>query len=353
MRTLPTDEMKVDGQTVYFKSSENMKELESDSIQLVVTSPPYWNVRDYGGEQLGFGQSYKEYVESLNRVWSECLRVLKPNGKIAVNFQPLPISGSESGFNRRVIKNIMFDVESFMEENGLYLSGMHYWNKAEYVNNVSWGSYPKPTNIYSNTSFEQIFVWIKSGSTRKIPKEVLERNLLAKEEWRHWAVRCIWDDISPVIKINSKGKNRFGHSAPFPEDIPFRIVRMHTVEGEWVLDPFLGSGTTLKICRLLKRKGIGYEINTDYRSLITKRIQEEWMPPTIESQYKSIGVKTFGSIYEFIIDETLNFLQENPSIQKDSEVFDSMKLQILKKLVKKFPKSLTKAYIKKIKGDSS
>ncbi|MHA1143578.1 MAG: DNA-methyltransferase [Candidatus Helarchaeota archaeon] len=345
---MPTSILKLEGQTVYFKSSEAMDELDSETVQLIVTSPPYWNVRDYGGEQLGFGQSYQEYVKSLNRVWNECIRVLKPNGKIAVNFQPLPINSKNSGFNRRVIKNIMHDVEKFMQESGLYLSSMFFWDKSEYINTVSWGSYPKPTNIYSNTSFEEIFIWVKPGNTRKIPKEILDRNLLSKEEWRHWAVRCIWDDISPVIKINSKGENRFGHSAPFPEDIPYRVIKMHTVEGELVLDPFLGSGTTLKMCRILNRKGIGYEINSKFRSLIENRIQEDWTPPSIEPQYKTIGTTTFGKILTDVIEETLAYLEDEKLIEKTPETLTPLKSRILKKLEKKYPRLLSKAFLKKV-----
>jgi DNA modification methylase len=80
------------GQTVYFHSSENMSEIPNESITLVITSPPYWNVRDYGGEQIGFRQKYEEYIASLNRVWDECIKKLQPNGKLAINLQPLPIS---------------------------------------------------------------------------------------------------------------------------------------------------------------------------------------------------------------------------------------------------------------------
>ena len=79
-------EMKIANQTVYFKSSEQMEEIKSNSVTLIVTSPPYWNVRNYGNvEQIGFGQSYKQYIDSLNRIWKECIRVLQPNGKIAIN----------------------------------------------------------------------------------------------------------------------------------------------------------------------------------------------------------------------------------------------------------------------------
>ncbi|MFX1285556.1 MAG: DNA-methyltransferase [Promethearchaeota archaeon] len=331
MKSTELHKVEIEGQTVFFKSSETMEEIPSETITLIITSPPYWNVRDYGGEQIGFGQSYQSYIRSLNKVWTECLRVLQPNGKIAINIQPLPIESTRSGFDRRIIQNIMWDIEKFMKKNGLYLSGMHYWDKSEYVSNVSWGSYPKPTNIASNTGFEQIFVWVKPGKTRTIPKEVMTQSVLSKSEWRHWAVRCIWDDIAPVFKIDSKGQNRFGHSAPFPEDIPFRLIRMHTAVGETVLDPFLGSGTTLKMCRITSRRGLGYEINADYAELIRNRIMEEWNPPAIEAQYKVFGTTQFFRIMKFIH----KCSKEDPTITFDS---------LVEELYRSFPEKITKSW---------
>jgi len=303
--------LKIQNQKVFFSTSEDMHQIPNESVTLVVTSPPYWNVRDYGSTQIGFNQSYQEYIEALNRVWKECIRVLQPNGKISINVQPLPISAENSGFNRRIIKNIMFDIEKFMFEQGLFLSGMIYWNKAPYINTVSWGSYPKPTNIATNTAFEQIYTFVKPGKTRKFEDKILLSNSqLSKDEWRHWAVRMIWDDISPVIKINPKGENKFGHSAPFPEDIPYRLIKMHTIERETVLDPFLGSGTTLKMARLTNRKGIGFEINQEYEKLITDRIMEDWSPPIIDPQYKILSSKNIAEIIKHTLNH-VNNAQEN------------------------------------------
>ena len=341
----------IDNQVIYFKSSENMKEIKSSSVQLIVTSPPYWDTKKYGEKGIGYKQTYDEYIESMNKIWKECLRVLRPNGKIAINFQPLPITASRNKFGRRVIKNIMWDVEKFMREHNLFLSSMFYWDKSEYINSVYWGSYPKPTNIGSNTSFEQIFVWVKSGKTRKIPKEVLEKSYLKKEEWRHWVVRCIWDDITPVIKYNSLGENIFGHSAPFPEEIPYRLIKMHTVEGETVLDPFLGSGTTLKVCRLFNRKGIGYEINEKYKELIISRIKEVWTPSLIENQYKIIGDNTFYEIFDSIINNTLLiYINNNNNCINKSENIKEIETKVLKIIHKKFSKIMTKSFCKKIKN---
>ncbi|MFW9778837.1 MAG: DNA-methyltransferase [Candidatus Heimdallarchaeota archaeon] len=323
----------IENQTIFFQSAEKMEDVPDESVTLVVTSPPYWSVRDYGSDQIGFGQAYEDYISSLNRVWAECMRVLQPNGKIAINIQPLPINRDRSGFGRRVIKNIMFDIQKYLQAQGAFLSGMHYWDKAEYVSNVSWGSYPKPTNIASNTGFEQVFVWVKQGKTRKVDKAAMRKSLLTKEEWRHWAVRCIWDDISPVFKINHRGENKFGHSAPFPEDIPYRLIRMHSVRGETVLDPFLGSGTTLKVCRLIGRRGIGYEINSDYKKLIQSRILEPWKPPRIQSQYKTFGTADFYQILEIVYEFLGKDISSKPRLT-----------EVIQVLRKEFPEKITKSW---------
>ncbi|MHA1714164.1 MAG: DNA-methyltransferase, partial [Promethearchaeota archaeon] len=285
-------------------------------------------------------QSYKEYIDSLNKVWAECIRVLQPNGKISINVQPLPIPADKSGYNFRVICNIMHDIEAFFRSHDFFMSGMIYWNKAAYINNVSWGSYPRPTNIATNTSFEQIFTFVKRGKTREVEHERLAASLLKKEEWRHWAVRCIWDDIPPVIKINSRGENIFGHSAPFPEEIPYRLIRMHTVEGENVLDPFLGSGTTLKICRLTNRRGIGYEVNKNFEPIIRRRIMEDWVPPRIQNHYKVIGNETFARIFKILRD----FIMEHPFIHDDRVFYAGL----LKELKRKIPDVFTRSYVKNV-----
>ena len=346
-------EIEVEGQKVYFSSSEQMSPIKDNSITLILTSPPYWNVRDYGAQQIGFGQSYQEYIASLNRVWKECIRVLQPNGKIAINVQPLPISSDQSGFDRRIIQDIMFDIEKFMFENGLFLSGMVYWDKSVFINNVSWGSYPKPTNIATNTAFEHIYTFVKPGDTRKFDKASLEKSLLDKDEWRHWAVRMIWDDIIPVIKINQKGENIFGHGAPFPEDIPYRLIRMHTLEGETVLDPFLGSGTTLKVARLTKRKGIGFEINSEFQELIVNRIKEDWTPPRVDAQYKTFSSLEISQIIETSIENSILLAFQEPPINntKTKEDIAQIKKIVLKKVFIELKKKgiFTPANIQRLK----
>jgi DNA modification methylase len=119
---------------------------------------------------------------------------------------------------------------------------------------------------------------------------------------------------------------------------------MHTVEGETVLDPFLGSGTTLKICRLTKRKGIGFEINPGYRDLIQKRIEEDWNPPSIDSMYITMGSKQVNDLLESTINEVLNFVDR-------SDQLDTVRRKILKKLSK--DKVFSKAFLEKLKQFSN
>jgi len=272
----------VSGQKVYLTDANLILEyIELESVQLVVTSPPYWNVKDYGDPaQIGFGQSYRTFVKSLDSVWEKCVRVLKPNGKIVVIIQPIPVSSKQTGLGRSSILNIMTDVQSTMKKLGLDLSNIFIWDKRKYNNQRIFGSYPYPPNFFSHLAFEFICVFRKKGKTESRPEEIKTASMLSMEEWSDWCFSSIWD-IPPKIKINSQGNNILGHVAPFPEEIPYRLIRLFSFTGDIVLDPFLGSGTTLQICRITKRRGIGFEIVEDYHDLIKGRIIEEWVPPVL------------------------------------------------------------------------
>jgi DNA modification methylase len=271
------------GQEVYLTDANRMLEfIRPESVQLVVTSPPYWNVKDYGDPmQIGFGQSYETFIQSLNSIWDKCVQVLKPNGKIAVIMQPIPVSSKETGLGRSSILDIMTNVHLSMRDLGQDLSNIFIWSKIKYNNQRIFGSYPYPPNFFSHLSFEFIYVFRKPGKTESRPKKIKEASKLSMREWSSWCFNSIWD-IPPKIKINARGANILGHIAPFPEEIPYRLIRLFTFVGDVVVDPFLGSGTTLQVCRITKRRGIGFEIVKDYEDLIKKRIMEEWSPPVLE-----------------------------------------------------------------------
>ncbi|MHA1267149.1 MAG: DNA-methyltransferase [Candidatus Helarchaeota archaeon] len=274
-----SDPLKIDDQTIYFLNAENLADIiPPNSIQLIITSPPYWNAKDYGvPRQIGFGQSYENYIESLNNVWDACIKVLKPNGKIAIDVQPLPISGKVSGLKRSSIFTIIDEIHHFMKQQGMDLSNIFIWDKRKYNNQRIFGSYPYPPNFFSHIAFEFIYIFRKKGKTPKTSKEIKEQSKLTINEWTQWCFNSIWD-IPPVIKISPNGKNFFGHLAPFPEEIPYRLIRLFSFVGDHILDPFLGSGTTLKVARSTNRIGWGFEINPKYRSIIEARIREPWSP---------------------------------------------------------------------------
>lgn len=277
----------VGDQRVYHVDASKMLEfVKSESVQLVVTSPPYWNIKDYGDpSQIGFGQSYEAFVKSLNSVWTKCTQALKPNGKIAVVIQPIPVGSKQTGLGRSSILDIMTDVHSSMRILEMDLSNVFIWDKRKYNNQRIFGSYPYPPNFFSHLSFEFICVFRKRGDTESRTKEEKELSKVTMEEWSDWCFNSIWD-IPPKIKINSRGRNILGHIAPFPEEIPYRLIRLFTFKGDVVLDPFLGSGTTLQVCRITQRRGIGFEIVKEYADLIKRRISEDWAPSVSETDGK-------------------------------------------------------------------
>ncbi|MHA2495031.1 MAG: DNA-methyltransferase [Candidatus Hodarchaeales archaeon] len=271
-------------QRVYLADANRILEfIKPESVQLVLTSPPYWNVKDYGDPaQIGFGQSYEAFVQSLNSIWKKCVQVLKLNGKIAVVIQPIPVSSKQTGLRRSSILDIMTDVHTAMKNLGMDLSNIFIWNKVKYNNQRIFGSYPYPPNFFSHLSFEFIYVFRKPGKTEVRSKKEKETSKLSMREWTNWCFDSIWD-IPPKIKISSRGNNILGHLAPFPEEIPYRLIKLFTFRGDTVVDPFLGSGTTLQVCRITGRRGIGFEIVEDYEDVIRKRIVEEWIPTPLKT----------------------------------------------------------------------
>lgn len=263
-------------------SRELLKEIRDNSIDLIVTSPPYWSAKDYNiPDQIGFRQSYENYLSDLNVVWKECERVLCPNGKICVNIQPLPVSKDVTKRGRSSIQNIMKDVENFMQELSMQLSNIFIWDKRKYNNQKIFGSYPYPPNLYSHTAFEFIYVFRKEGETRKVPSHIKEKSRITVDEWKKWCFNSIWD-IPPVIKFGNSRDKLLGHIAPFPIEIPRRLIRLFSFVNNTVLDPFLGCGTTLSACVLEKRCGIGIELNPRYEPLIRIAIANPRKVPKYE-----------------------------------------------------------------------
>ena len=261
---------------IYCKDSRDMSELEDNSVHLIITSPPYFDLKDYNDknnhtDQLGSPNNYEEYIDKLNQVWKECIRVLTPDGKICINIMPIFLSGKETKFKRRVTKTVISDIENYMESTEeMYLHSLYIWDKRKIARFSSFGSYPYPTNIFSTFPFEWIIVFAKKGKRKPVDKKIKEVSKITTKEWQNWAINNIWE-MQPA-----KAKS-IGHPAPFPEELPYRLIKLYSFVGDTVLDPFLGNGTTTAVAYKLGRNAIGYEINPDYVKLSKKRVSQNYL----------------------------------------------------------------------------
>jgi site-specific DNA-methyltransferase (adenine-specific) len=242
-----------------------MTELGDKSIHLIVTSPPYWQLKDYGSDnQIGFNDSYEQYINHLNLVWKECHRVLHDGCRLCINI------GDQFArsvyYGRYKVIPIHSEIIRFCESVGFDFMGQIIWQKATTMNTTGggavMGSFPYPRNGIVKLDFEYILLFKKQGDTPKPTKEQKEQSAMTNEEWNtyfngHWYFNGVKQDK---------------HLAMFPEELPKRLIRMFSFPGEIVLDPFMGSGTTAAVARALSRNSVGYEINPDFIPLIKSRI---------------------------------------------------------------------------------
>lgn len=267
---------------VYFSDSRNMKEVPDNSISLIVTSPPYFNIKDYSKDgyqskvignkkegQIGDISDYKTYLDEMLLVWKECERVLEPNGKLAINSPLMPMLKKD--FNThytRHIFNINSDIENtILTETNLFLLDVYIWNRTNPSKRLMFGSYPYPRNFYAQNTIEFVTIYVKDGRPKQVPKYIKELSKLSQKQWLEYT-KQIWD-----IPIPGKDDAAFGmHSAIMPEEIVKRCVKMYTFIDDTVLDPFTGSGTTLKVASELGRNYVGYEISDSYMGIIQQKV---------------------------------------------------------------------------------
>ncbi len=253
---------------IYQADSRDMHEVADESVDLVITSPPYWHIKDYGVPgQIGFGQSLHEYLESLFQVWSEVYRVLRKGRRLCINIGDQFARAKVYG--RYKVIPLHAEIIAQAETIGFDYMGAIIWQKKTTMNpsggaNVM-GSYPYPPNGIVEIDYEFILLFKKPGPPPKVPREVREASRLTKEEWKtyfsgHWRFG---------------GARQVHHEAVFPAELPRRLIRMFSFVGETVLDPFAGSGTTLEQALLLNRNAIGYEIHPDFIQQIRRRLEHQ------------------------------------------------------------------------------
>jgi DNA modification methylase len=235
---------------VFCKTSENMEELPDDSVHLMVTSPPY-NV----GKEYDEDLTLNEYREFLKRVWSEVKRVLVPGGRACINIANLG--------RKPYIPLHAFIVEDMLNL-GFLMRGEIIWNKASSGSpSTAWGSWLSPRNPTLRDIHEYILVFSKGMFSRGNPKR---KSTISKEEFLEFT-KSVWT-------FAAEQATKVGHPAPFPVELPYRLIQLYTFEGEIVLDPFMGSGQTAIAAIKTRRHYIGYDIHEDYVQLAGKRIEE-------------------------------------------------------------------------------
>ena len=245
--------------------SRQMSELKDSSVHLIITSPPYWQLKDYGTEtQIGFNDSYESYINHLNLVWAECFRVLHEGCRLCINI------GDQFArsvyYGRYKVIPIHSEIIKFCETIGFDFMGQIIWQKATTMNTTGggavMGSFPHPRNGIVKLDFEYILLFKKQGNAPKPTQVQKDNSAMTNEEWNtyfngHWY-------------FNGAKQNK--HLAMFPEELPHRLIKMFSFPNETVLDPFLGSGTTSLAAKKLNRNSIGYEINPEYIPIIKEKI---------------------------------------------------------------------------------
>lgn len=280
--------------------SRQMKELADNSVHLAITSPPYWQLKDYGTDnQIGFHDTYENYINNLNLVWKECYRTLHNGCRLCVNI------GDQFAravyYGRYKVIPIREEIIKFCENIGFDYMGAIIWQKVTTSNTtgggVQMGSYPYPRNGILKLDYEFILVFKKLGDAPKPTKEQKELSKMTAEEWNtffagHW---------------NFAGARQNNHIAMFPEELPRRLIKMFSFIGETVLDPFAGSGTTSLAAKNLDRNSVGFEINPDFIPVIKEKLEVH-------------QTDTNGTTYEFLKQKNLDidFVQE---IQKQPYIF--------------------------------
>ncbi len=271
---------------VFYKNAQNMCEVIDESVDLIMTSPPYFNIKDYSKDgyqknrhasknvkQLGDLKSYDLFIQELLEVWKECERVLKPNGKLAINTPLMPMKRADySTHHNRHIFDLNSDIQHSIihqEDTKMFLYDVFIWDRKNKTKKLMFGSYPYPRNFYAQNTSEFITVYVKDGlPMNNLPQAIKEDSKLTEKEWVEYT-KQIWN-----IPIPSRNDIAFGtHSAIMPEEIARRCIKLFTFVGDTVLDPFAGSGTTLKVAKEENRNFVGYEIMPSYKSVIDKKIQ--------------------------------------------------------------------------------
>ena len=239
--------------TIIASSCENMKDIPNNSLHLMITSPPYNVSKEYDNDL-----SLNEYLSLLKNCFTETYRVLVDGGRACINI---------ANIGRKPYIPLSDYVSKIMIEIGFNMRGEIIWNKSAGAGiSTAWGSFQSASNPILRDVHEYILIFSKGNYKRERDKEEkeLRKDNITKEEFIEWT-KSVWT-------MNTESAKRIGHPAPFPEELPNRLIKLFSFTNDIVIDPFMGSGTTAIAAINKKRNFVGYEINKEYINLANNRI---------------------------------------------------------------------------------
>lgn len=239
--------------TIIDSSCENMKDIPNNSLHLMITSPPYNVSKEYDNDL-----SLNEYLNLLKNCFTETYRVLVDGGRACINI---------ANIGRKPYIPLSDYVSKIMIEIGFNMRGEIIWNKSAGAGiSTAWGSFQSASNPILRDVHEYILIFSKGSYKRERDKEEkeLRKDNITKEEFIEWT-KSVWT-------MNTESAKRIGHPAPFPEELPNRLIKLFSFTNDIVLDPFMGSGTTAIAAIKNNRNFVGYEINEEYINLANNRI---------------------------------------------------------------------------------
>ena len=239
--------------TIIASSCENMKDIPNNSLHLMITSPPYNVSKEYDNDL-----SLNEYLSLLKNCFTETYRVLVDGGRACINI---------ANIGRKPYIPLSDYVSKIMIEIGFNMRGEIIWNKSAGAGiSTAWGSFQSASNPILRDVHEYILIFSKGNYKRERNKEEkeLRKDNITKEEFIEWT-KSVWT-------MNTESAKRIGHPAPFPEELPNRLIKLFSFTNDIVIDPFMGSGTTAIAAIKNNRNFVGYEINKEYINLANDRI---------------------------------------------------------------------------------
>jgi len=283
--------------------SRDMRHLPDSCVALVVTSPPYFVGKEYENEVTVAARpgnvlsevpgSYREYLQLLHDVFRECYRVLEPGGRIAVNVANL---------GRKPYRSLSADVIRIFGDLGLFLRGEIIWHKATANSgSCAWGSFRSPSNPVLRDVTERVVVASKGRFDRA--HSAARRQTLGLPHVATTNSDEFMEATLDVWTIPAESARRVGHPAPFPVELPLRLVHLYTYENDLVLDPFLGSGSTLVAARLASRRGVGYDIDTEYVRIAEDRLRQATVRAT-EHRRLPVSVESARALAQRTLEES-------------------------------------------------